>query len=234
MTSTDYAYISANCGLSGGQRHSNLVEHPKKEQVGTFSAEKGSPFKDYLAMVRIGRRRMSWSTVENCHGRLTSLEQTWGALNLSRVSALSIRQYVAYVNMKKLCISLRCNIDAFTRKPDSKSTLENYLKKESFKKNLYEEREVVYVADLNKRNRQMLIICEIAKHYSVKNVDNIFLMHSPKWLKDITDSMYPGIIANNDVHCTDSVDVLETIKILWDGARSAGTLSAIGQSAELL
>ena len=100
--------------------------------------------------------------------------------------------------------------------------------------NLHEEREVVYIADLNKRNRQMLIICEIAKHYSVKNVDNIFLMHSPKWLKDITDSMYPGIIANNDMHYTDSVNVLETIKILWDGAQSAGTLSAIGQSAELL
>lgn len=234
MTSTDYTYIFANCGLSGGQRYSYLVERLEKEQVDTFSEEKWDFFKNYLAMVYTGRRRMSWSTVENCHRRLTSLEQTWGALNLGRVSALSIRQYVKYANIKKLCMSLRRNVDAFTSKSDSKSTLENYLKNEAFKMNLHEEREVVYITDLNKRNRQMLIICEIAKHYSVKNVDNIFLMHSPKWLKDITDSMYPGIIANNDMHYTDSVNVLETIKILWDGAQSAGTLSTIGQSAELL
>lgn len=234
MTSTDYAHISANCGLSGGCRHSYLVECLHERHKDAPDEEKWRPFKNYLTLVRIGRRKLSWSTVEECHRNLVLLEQKWGVLNLSQVASLTLRQYAGYARMKNLCVSLRINVDAFVNKPGANLTLENYLKDKAFEKNFCDEREVVYVVDLNKRSRLMLVIDEIVKHYSTKGVDNIFLMHSPKWLKDITDSMYPGIIANNDMHYTDSIDAMETIKILWDGAQSAGTLAVIGQSAELL
>lgn len=234
MSQTDYTYISANSGLNGGQRHSYRVELLQTKYKDKLDDENWSPFKNYLALVRIGRRSMSWDTVEECHRMLVPVEKEWGVLVGAQVAMLNARQHVVYVAMKNLCMPLRENVYAFTDKPEAKRTLEIYLKDKALKQNFCDEHEIVYVANLYKRSRQMLIMGEIVKHYSVKEVDNIFLVHSPKWLKDIADSMYPGIIAHTDVHYTNSIETLETLKTLWDGASHAGILGVIGQSAELL
>lgn len=221
-------------GLNGGQRYSYRVGRLRAGHEDKLDDENRGLFKNYLALVRIRRRNMSWSTVEECHRNLVFVERKWGILDAAQVAMLHIGQYAGYVKLKDLCMSLRESVYAFVDKPEAKCTLSNYLKDMALKQNFCDEQEVVYVASLNKQSRQMLIIGEIVKHYSVKEVDNVFLVHSPKWLKDVADSMYPGVIAGNDIYYTDAIETLETIKTLWEGAASLGSLGTIGQSAELL
>lgn len=219
-------------GMNGGLRYKQRIGSLTKTYTKNIEHNVGWSLTNHLALLRAGRGELSWGRVEATEKALLFAENRWGKLGGEQVEALGCLEYLVYGITKNLCIPLRKNLHDFLHLPGAKSTLENYLKREATKRNLTDESEIVYVLDLNNKRHQTSIDHEIVRHYSVKKTGNLFLMHSPIWLKDVAENMYPESVKCTDSHYMSDPQTLETLKILWEG--SDAPLNTLCRTAELL
>lgn len=222
----------AEYGTNGGLRYAQRIDGLIQMYTGNIEHNVKWSLTNHLALLRASRGDLSWDTVEATANALLFAENMWGKQGNAQIDALGRLDHFVYTTTKNLCVPLREKMDVFLHLPEAKSTLGNHLKREATKRNLRDERGVVYTLNLNINSPEMTIVKEIAGHYSVRKSGNLFLMHSPKWLKDVTDNMYPASATGKDIHYMPDPQILETLQILWEG--TSVSLTALCRTAELL
>ena len=187
---------------------------------------------------------IQWANVNYIENISNKLEKQWGQLTEQSIAGLTIREFNTYSQVRKICLAARKSLNTFYDNEMSKETLTAYLldgQSDAF------DAKALYVMVLNGNNSNYGVLRQIARHYNVKDLQSgTYLMYAPYWLMResalLNTSLYGdsglfnSMLTSLDYFLTDSPDVTDIVKTLWD-PWSEGlfkSIRSLGESSRLL
>lgn len=197
-----------------------------------------------LTSIRKHANMIEWANVNYIESTVYNLEKQWGKLREESIAGLTIKEFNTYSQVRKVCLAARKSLNNFYDDEISKETLTAYLL--DGKSDVCDSGSL-YVMALNGNNRNYGVLRQIARHYNIKDLQSgTYLMYAPYWLMRVSALMNMSIYGDSgpfysmpaslDYFLTDSPDVTDTVKMLWD-PWSEGPLNSIrslGEAARLL
>ena len=197
-----------------------------------------------LQNVRKNVKAIEWANVNYIESTVYKLEKKWGKLREESIAGLTIREFNTYSQVRKVCLDARKSLNTFYDNEMSKETLTAYLL--DGKSDVCDSGSL-YVMVLNSNSSNYGVLRQIARHYNIKDLQSgTYLMYSPYWLMRESALMNMSVYGDSgpfysmptplDYFLTDSPDVTDTVKTLWDPWCEGpfNSIKSLGEAASLL
>ena len=197
-----------------------------------------------LQNIRKNVKAIEWANVNDVENISKKLEKKWGKLTEQSIAGLTIREFNTYSQVRKVCLAVRKSLNTFYDDKMSKETLTAYLL--DGKSDVCDSGSL-YVMVLNSNSSNYGVLRQIARHYNIKDLQSgTYLMYSPYWLMRESALMNMSVYWDSgpfysmptplDYFLTDSPDVTDTVKTLWDPWCEGpfNSIRSLGEAASLL
>lgn len=197
-----------------------------------------------LQNIRKNVKAIEWANVNYIESTVYKLEKKWGKLREESIAGLTIREFNTYSQVRKVCLAVRKSLNTFYDDKMSKETLTAYLL--DGKSDVCDSGSL-YVMVLNSNSSNYGVLRQIARHYNIKDLQSgTYLMYSPYWLMRESALMNMSVYGDSgpfysmptplDYFLTDSPDVIDTVKTLWDPWCEGpfNSIRSLGEAASLL
>ena len=197
-----------------------------------------------LTSIRKNANMIQWANVNYIESTVYKLEKQWGKLKEESIAGLTIREFNTYSQVRKVCLAVRKSLNTFYDDKMSKETLTAYLL--DGKSDVCDSGSL-YVMVLNSNSSNYGVLRQIARHYNIKDLQSgTYLMYSPYWLMSESALMNMSVYGDSgpfysmptplDYFLTDSPDVTDTVKTLWDPWCEGpfNSIRSLGEAASLL
>lgn len=197
-----------------------------------------------LQNIRKNVKAIEWANVNYIESTVYKLEKKWGKLREESIAGLTIREFNTYSQVRKVCLAVRKSLNTFYGNEMSKETLTAYLL--DGKSDVCDSGSL-YVMVLNSNSSNYGVLRQIARHYNIKDLQSgTYLMYSPYWLMRESALMNMSVYGDSgpfysmptplDYFLTDSPDVTDTVKTLWDPWCEGpfNSIGSLGEAASLL
>ena len=197
-----------------------------------------------LQNIRKNVKAIEWANVNYIESTVYKLEKKWGKLREESIAGLTIREFNTYSQVRKVFLDARKSLNTFYDNEMSKETLTAYLL--DGKSDVCDSGSL-YVMVLNSNSSNYGVLRQIARHYNIKDLQSgTYLMYSPYWLMRESALMNMSVYGDSgpfysmptplDYFLTDSPDVTDTVKTLWDPWCEGpfNSIKSLGEAAGLL
>ena len=197
-----------------------------------------------LQNIRKNVKAIEWANVNYIESTVYKLEKQWGKLREESIAGLTIREFNTYSQVRKVFLDARKSLNTFYDNEMSKETLTAYLL--DGKSDVCDSGSL-YVMVLNSNSSNYGVLRQIARHYNIKDLQSgTYLMYSPYWLMRESALMNMSVYGDSgpfysmptplDYFLTDSPDVTDTVKTLWDPWCEGpfNSIKSLGEAAGLL
>lgn len=197
-----------------------------------------------LQNIRKNVKAIEWANVNYIESTVYKLEKKWGKLREESIAGLTIREFNTYSQVRKVFLDARKSLNTFYDNEMSKETLTAYLL--DGKSDVCDSGSL-YVMVLNSNSSNYGVLRQIARHYNIKDLQSgTYLMYSPYWLMRESALMNMSVYGDSgpfysmptplDYFLTDSPDVTDTVKTLWDPWCEGpfNSIGSLGEAASLL
>ena len=197
-----------------------------------------------LQNIRKNVKAIEWANVNYIESTVYKLEKQWGKLREESIAGLTIREFNTYSQVRKVFLDARKSLNTFYDNEMSKETLTAYLL--DGKSDVCDSGSL-YVMVLNSNSSNYGVLRQIARHYNIKDLQSgTYLMYSPYWLMRESALMNMSVYGDSgpfysmptplDYFLTDSPDVTDTVKTLWDPWCEGpfNSIGSLGEAASLL